>query len=229
LPADSSEVSSILSQLSFAKMTEVVAEESPDLKQYGLDNPILTARVRTEKGNEQTLMLGQKADDKYYGKVSTRSLVFKVSGDLYTKLDATLFKLRNKKAVPFDRDQITRVRLKNEYQTIVAEKNAENKWVLKEPADKKDKELKQYEIFNPLEFSDAKEISDTPSKDMAAALANPVVEVQLTKKDGQTITVSISKKVGDSVYVRNSLSPAVMKFEGNLLDQLNAKVENLVQ
>jgi hypothetical protein len=228
LPADSGEVNSILSQLSFAKMTEVVAEEAQDLKAYGLDDPTITARLRTEKGGEQMLMLGKKEGEQYYGKTNARSAVFKVGGDLRTKLDVTLFKLRNKKPVIFDQDDITRVRIKNEHQTIVCEKTAEDKWLLKEPADKKDKEAKRYELFNPLEFSDAKEIFDAPSKEATAALANPVVEVQLTKKDGQTITVSVSKKVGDSVYVRNSLSPAVMKFESNLLDDLNFKVDAIV-
>ncbi|MBI3951256.1 MAG: DUF4340 domain-containing protein [Acidobacteria bacterium] len=227
LPADSSEVSSILSQLSFARMTDVVEENPQDLKTYGLDRPTIAARLRTEKGAEQVLTLGKKVDEQCYGKINTRSPVFKVSADLYKKLDATLFSLRNKKPVPVDQDQITRLRLKNEHQTIVAEKNGD-KWILKEPADKKGKEVKQYEIFNPLETSDAKEIFDTPSKEMTTALANPAVEVQLTKIEGQTITVSISKKVGDSVYVRNSLSPAVMKFEGSLLDQLNVKVEDLL-
>jgi len=228
LPADANEVSSILSQLALAKMTEVVAEEAQDLKAYGLDNPTITARLRTEKGGEQILMLGKKDGEQYYGKTNARSVVFKVGSDLSTKLDVTLFKLRNKKPVVFNPDEITRVRIKNEHQTIVCEKTAEDKWLLKEPADKKDKEAKRYELFNPLEFSDAKEIFDAPSKDVTAALANPVVEVQLTKKDGRIITVSISKKVGDSVYVRNSLSPAVMKFDGSLLDDLNFKVDAIV-
>lgn len=227
LPADSNEVSSILSRLSFAKLSEIVTEESQDLKAYGLDKPAITARLRTEKGGEQVLMLGKKEGEQYYAKTGSRSLVFKVNKDVYEALDATLFKLRNKKPVPYDRDQITRVRLKNEHQTIVCEKSGD-KWVLKEPGDKKDKQVKQYEIFNPLEFSDAKEIFDAPSKDLTAKLAKPAIEMVLTKKDGSTITVSISKKEGDSVYVRNSLSPTVMKFESSLLDQLNVKVEDIL-
>jgi len=227
MPADANEISSILSKLSFAKMSEIVTEEATDLKAYGLDKPVITARLRTEKGSEQMLMLGKKESEQYYGKTNTRSAVFKLNADVYETLDATLFKLRNKKPALFAQDEITRLRLKNEHQTIVCEKNAD-KWVLKEPADKKDKEVKQYQLFNPLQFSDATEIFDTPSKDLTAALADPVVEIQLTKKNGKTITVSISKKVDNSVYVRNSLSPAVMKFDGSLLDDLNFKVEDIL-
>lgn len=228
LPADSGEVSSILSQLSFARMTEVVAEDAQDVKPYGLDRPTITARVRTEKGAEHVLLLGKKVGEHYYGKTTARSLVFKVGSDLWTKLDVSLFKLRDKKPVRFNRDEITRVRIQNEHQTIVCEKSTDNKWLLKEPSDKKGKEARSSQLFNPLEFSDAKEIFDTPSKAILTALAHPAVEVQLTKKDGQTITVTVSKKVGDSVYVRNSLSPAVMKFDGSLLDELNIKADEVV-
>jgi hypothetical protein len=228
LPADSSTVSSILSRLSSANMTDVVAESASDLKAYGLDKPSITARLRTQKGDERVLMLGAKVDDKYYGKSNTRSLVFKVAADLYTKLDTTLFDLRSKRLAVFNRDEITRIRLKNEHQTIVCEKTADGKWVLKEPADKKDKEVKQYQLFNALEFTDAKEIFDAPSKGITAKSANPAIEMQLTKKDGQTITIAISKKFDSSVYARSSSTPTVMKFDGQLFDDLNVKVEDLL-
>lgn len=228
LPADSSEVSSILSKLTFARMTEVVVEEAEELKAYGLDHPTLVARLRTEGGEEYELMLGKKADDHYYGKTNRRRLIFKVGTDVFDKLNTTLFDLRNKKPAPFHRDDIVRLRLKNEHQTLVAEKS-EDKWVLKEPTEHKDKEIKPYKLFNPLEFSDAKEIFDTPSEKLKAALKDPAIEVELTTKDGQTITIDISRKTDDTVYVRNSLSPAVMTFGVDLFNDLNFKVEDILQ
>jgi hypothetical protein len=227
LPTDSNEVSSIVSQLASTRMAEIVEDDAKDLKLYGLDNPAISAKLRTEKGDEQILILGKKDGEQYYGKINTKSAVFKVASDLYTKLDVTLFKLRNKRPVIFTQDDITRIQLKNEHQTVVCEKSGD-KWLLKEPADKKDKEAQAYQIFTPLNTSEAKEIFDAAPKDATAALVSPLVEVQLTKKDGQTITVSISKKVGEFVYVRNSSGPAVMKFESSLLDQLNVKAETLV-
>jgi hypothetical protein len=229
-PADTSEVDSILSSLTSARITAVVADEAQDLKPYGLDNPVITARLRTSKGNEQVLMLGNKEGEQYYGKVSTRPVVFKVNADVYNKLDPTLFSLRNKRVAIFDREQLTRIRYKDDHQTIVCEKNAQGKWALTEPADKKGKPVRQYVFLNPLEFTDAKEIHDTPSKDITAKLADPAVTVELTQKNGQTITVSISKKVDNAVYARNNLSPTVMKFEGRLLDEVSVKkVEDIVQ
>jgi hypothetical protein len=228
LPADSSSVSSMLSQLTSATMTDIVAESASDLKPYGLDRPTITARMRTQKGDEHVLLLGSKVDEKYYGKSSTRSAIFKVSADLYKKLDTTLFDLRSKRPLVFNRDDLTRIRIKNEHQTIVCEKTSDNKWVVKEPAEKKDKEVGQFQLFNPLELSDAKEIFDAPSKGITAKLAQPAIEVQLTKKDGQTVTLVVSKKFESMVYLRNSLSPTVMKFEGQLFDDLNKKVEDLL-
>lgn len=227
LPADSGEVSSIVSQLTSARMTEVVAEQSSDLRPYGLDKPTISATLRTQKGDEQMLMLGKKDGEYYFGKTNTKSTVFKLASDVHTTLDVTLFKLRNKKPAIFKQDEITRIHLKNEHQTIVCEKSGD-KWLIKQPTEQKDKEVRAYEIFTPLTINDAKEIFDVPPKQAAAALINPLVEVQLTKTDGQVIIISFSKKVGEFVYVKNSLAPAVMKFEGSLLDQLNVKADTLL-
>jgi hypothetical protein len=228
LAADSGTVSSILSQLSSATMAEIVAEAPSELKTYGLEKPAVTARLRTQKGEEHALMIGTKVDDQYYAKSSTRSAVFKITEDLYKKLDTTLFDLRSKRPVSFNRDEITRVRIKNEHQTLVCEKTKDDKWVLKEPADKKDKEVKSYQLFNPLEFTDAKEFFDAPPKDIASKLAAPAIEVQLTKKDGQVITVTVSKKFDGKVYARSSPGPAIMRFEEQLFDDLNVKAEDLL-
>ncbi|MDW8241134.1 MAG: DUF4340 domain-containing protein [Acidobacteriota bacterium] len=227
LPADSAEVSSIVSQLTSARMTEVVAEQANDLKPYGLDKPLISAKLRTQKGDEQILMLGKKEGEHYFGKINTKSPVFKLASDVYTTLDVTLFKLRNKKPAIFSQDEITRIQLKNEHQTIVCEKSGD-KWLMKQPTEQKDKEVRAYEIFTPLTINDAKEIFDVPPKEATAALTNPLVEVHLTKRDGQTITISLSKKVGEFVYIKNNSSPAVMKFEASLLDQLNVKADTLV-
>jgi len=227
--ADESEVSSLLSQITSAKMTEVVSETADDLTKYGLSQPGLSFRVRLQKGDERALIVGNKVDEHYFARDTTRSQIFRIDSELYKKLsDATFSLLRDKRVVSFKQDEITRVSVKNSNQTVVCEKNSEGKWIVKEPADNKDKEAQSWRLFNPIENTKAKEIIDSPSRAILAKLAKPAVEMELTDKSGKTTKISISSADGDDVYVRTSSGPSVYKLGKQILDDLNFKVSDIV-
>jgi hypothetical protein len=223
---DESEFDSLLSQIASAKAEEFVAETASDLAKYGLDKPKIKLSVRLQDGSERILVIGSKADGGYYAKISDRPQIIKIESALYDKLNVKPAELRDKQIVKLNKDELTRIEIKNPNQKILAEKK-EDKWVVKEPTDKKDKELQTFKIFNALETK-AKEVLDSPSAAIKSKLAKPPVVVQLTDKSGKVIVLNFSSADGDDVYVTVKGRPEVYKVGKQVLSDLSFKASDVI-
>jgi len=225
-PADETQVSGMLADIAGAKAAEVVSENVDDPAKYGLDKSKISVMARLNTGGERTITVGSKVDDKYYAKASDRPQLLKVEEPFYDKLNTKLASLRSKQFVKFNRDELTKVYIKNSNVTLVAEKK-DDKWKVTEPADKKDKEASTFKIFTPLE-TQATEVIDKPTGAVAGKLAKPAVEVRLTDKSGKTTTLKISSADGDNVYVKVEGRAEIYKVAKTLLDGLNFKADEAV-
>jgi hypothetical protein len=225
-PADESEVSSMLADITGAKATEIVSENVDDPAKYGLDKSKISITARLTTGGERTVAIGSKVDENYYAKVSDRPQLLKIDTLLHNKLNTKLASLRSKQFVKLDRDELTKVYIKNSNVTLVAEKKGD-KWMVVEPAAKKDKEASTFKIFTPLETR-ATDVLDKPSGAIAAKIAKPAVEVRLTDKNGKTTILRISSADGENVYVKVEGRPEIYKVEKSLLDGLNFKADEAV-
>jgi hypothetical protein len=223
---DGSQVSSLLSDFTGAKATEIVSETTDEPAKYGLDKPKLSLTTRFLNGGERTVSVGSKVDENYYAKVSDRPQLLKVDKAFYDKLNTKLATLRSKQFVKFNRDDLTKIYVKNPNVTLVAEKK-DDKWLVTEPADKKDKEASTFKIFSSLE-TPATEVIDKPTAAIAAKLAKPAVEVRLTDKGGKTTTVKISAADGEDVYIKVEGQPEIYKAAKSLLDGLSFKADEAV-
>jgi Domain of unknown function (DUF4340) len=225
-PADESQVTSLLADLTGSKAAEIVSENVDDPAKYGLDKSKISITARLTTGGERTITVGSKVDDNYYAKASDRPQLLKVDSLFYLKLSTNLASLRGKQFVKLNRDELTKVYIKNSNVTLVAEKK-DDKWMIIEPADKKDKEASTFKMFTPLE-TQATDVLDKPSGSIAAKLAKPAVEVRLTDKNGKTTSLKISSADGDNVYVKVDGRPEIYKVEKSLLDGLNFKADEAV-
>ncbi len=227
-PADETETRDLLSDLTSAKVAEFVSETADELAKYGLDKPKLTLTAQIQGGGERTLAIGSKVEERYYAKSSDRPQIFKIESSLYDKLNIKFSALRNKQFLKLNKDDLTKIRIKNPNVTLVAEKDNDNKWLVKEPADKKDKEITStYRLFDPLE-NKATEVLDKPPASAAAKLAKPAVEVQLTYKDGKTTALKVSAADGDQAYVRVEGRSAVYKVDKKVVEDLSFKITDLI-
>src|SRR5262245_14547540 len=225
-PADEGQVSSLLADITGSKAAEVVSESMDDPAKYGLDKSKVSITAKLNTGGERTVAIGSKVDDNYYAKVSDRPQLLKVNTLFYEKLNTKLASLRSKQFVKLNRDELTKVYIKNSNVTLVAEKK-DDKWKITEPADKKDKEASTFKMFTPLE-TQATDVLDKPSGAVASKLAKPAVEVRLTDKNGKTTVLKISSADGDSVYVKVDGRTEIYKVEKSLLDGLNFKADEAV-
>ncbi len=227
-PADENAVSSLLGEITGAKATEVVTENADDLAKYGLDKSKVSLTAKLNTGSERTITIGTKVDENYYAKASDRSQIYKVEESFYEKLNTKIATLRSKQFVKLNREDLTKVYIKNPNVTLVAEKDKDDKWIIKEPASKKDKEAQTFKLFTPLE-SQAIEVIDKPSGAIAAKLSKPAVEVRLTDKNGKTTALKVSSADGENVYVKVEGRPEIYKVGKALLDGLSFKADEAVQ
>ena len=223
--ADESEINSLITDVTTAKAEEFVADANPDPKKYGLDKPAITLTLQLQ-GNERVLTVGSEVEGNHYAKTSERSQVFKIDSALYDKLDIKPATLRSKNILQVKQDEVTEIRVTNPNCKVVAEKK-EDKWVVKEPADKKDKEFSSWKVFSPLETK-ATDVLDAAPASARAKLAKPAVTIQLTTKDGKTTVVKVSSADGDDAYVTVDGKSGVFKVGKSVLEQLSFKVADAV-
>jgi hypothetical protein len=224
--ADDTSVTSLLADITGAKATEIVSENLDDPAKYGLDKSKISITARLASGGERTISIGSKVDEDYYARVSDRPQLLKVDKLFYERLNTKLATLRSKQFAKFDRNDLTKVYIKNANTTLVAEKK-DDKWKVVEPADKKDKEASSFKLFTPLETR-ASDVIDKPSSAIASKLAKPAVEVRLTDKNGKTTIIKISSADGESVYVKVEGRSEIYKAEKSVLDGLNFKADEAI-
>lgn len=226
-PAEDTEVSSVLGEITVAKAAEIVSESADDAAKYGLDKPQVEFTARLSAGGEKTLSIGSKAETGYYAKSSDRPQILRVEQALFDKLTTKASALRSKNIVKINRDEISRIQIRNPNVTLTAENKGDGKWVVIEPAEKKDKEAFAFKLLDPLDTK-ATEILDSASAAVNSKLAKPPVEVRLTGKDGKTTVIRVSAADGDDVWVRVDGKPEVFKAPKSLLDSLSFKLDEAV-
>jgi hypothetical protein len=226
--ADDSEISSLLSEIGSAKAAAFVSETADDLSKYGLDKPAASVTAQLQTGGERSILFGSKVENQYYAKASDRPQIVKVDSAFFDKMNAKLSTLRSKEIARIKKDEITRVEIRNPNLTLVAEKDKDNKWMVKEPADKKDKEAQSYKLFDPIETNKATEIIDKPTAAQSKLLAKPAVEVKYTGKDGKTTVIKVSAADGDHAYVRVEGRPETYQVSKQMLDSLSFKIDEVV-
>lgn len=221
---DPTNINAFLNEITSAQADEFVSETTDDLAKYGLDNPKVTLIAQLNDGSEKTLSVGVK-DENHFLKSSTRPEIAKISSSLYDKLNIKASELRNKDMFKLDRDNLSKIEIKNPNLTLVAEKTGD-KWTIKEPADKKDKDAPPAKVINPFDTK-AEDIVDAPSSDVRSKLSKPAVVAKLTYKDGKIVEVKVSSADGENAYVTVKGRSEVFKVRKKMLDDLSFKAADL--
>ncbi|MEK7832877.1 MAG: DUF4340 domain-containing protein [Acidobacteriota bacterium] len=224
--AEASEVSSLIGDLTSAKAAEIVSETAEDLPKYGLDKPKISVSVKTASG-DKGLQIGSKVEEQYYAKTVGGTQIVKIESALYDKLNTKLATLRSKQFIKLKREDLTRYELKNEHGKLVATAK-DDKWVVVEPADKKDKEAQPFKLFTPFE-SRASEILDKATAAINAKFAKPSAELRLTDKAGKTTVIKMSQPDGEDIYIRVEGRPEIYKLGKMMLESFNFKIEDAIQ
>jgi hypothetical protein len=190
MEADATAVGEFLRTLMLAQVSRVVDETGTDLKAYGLETPSLTVSLRLALGT-QTVRVGDagplsttlyaKRDD------SPKVLLTTLAGhDLLMK---SIQEFRRKRVLPFDRLQVTRLKIAGPRETVVLYREGQGEkvvWKIKAPVETAADQPEVKSLLFALEDLKARDFIDDPKERAAkrATLGKPLATITL--HEGET-------------------------------------------
>ncbi len=227
--ADQTAVESLLSGVASATIDRSLVMTPSLQAASGVAQPAVTIDVKLKNGTQHKLLLGRKdpTDAGVYAQIDQNPNVLLLPASLVTSAVKTLNDLRAKEITTLLQGDVTSFTIKNQNLTFAAERNSENKWLIKEPAAKKDQEADISKPFSLLSTT-ASEVIDMPDDKIKTLLAKPVVEATFNSKDNQVVKFLIAAAQGEDVYVRVEGKPEVFKVNKSLLEALQFKLPDVV-
>ena len=213
-------IEGIVERLSSAPMQGITAQETTDLKTYGLDKPSATIVVGTGSARA-TLTLGKTDNALVYAKDASRPMVFTVAPTLKDDLFKKLEDLRRKDL--FDSRSFTaaRVEVKRGADTLTFErskgkdKEGKETEIWKDAAGKEVDMMKMDEFLSRLTALRATSFEDSKH----ASLKSPAFTATIRSDEGKTETVSFGR-AGNDVYASRSDEAGSAKLEASPYDEV---------
>ncbi len=190
MEADATAVGEFLRTLMLAQVSRIVDETGTDLKAYGLETPSLTVSLHLASGT-QTVRVGDagplsatlytKRDD------SPKVLLTTLAGrDLLMK---SIQDFRRKRVLPFDRLQVTRLKIAGSRETVVLYREGQGEkdvWKIKAPVETAADQPEVKSLLFALEDLKARDFIDDPKERAAkhATLGKPLATITL--HEGET-------------------------------------------
>ena len=236
--ADVQEIENLLSglralQVSTFEADNAAANVAARLEKSGLDTPRIQVKL-TDGNNTYALDIGSVVpsengtQEHVYVKAVPQEAIYTVSDDIYKLLNKSVFDLRDKRVIDFQRTDTTRIaisiRRKQDRETTVCTKNYDNTWELQTPTGKVKADAKAVDdLLFGVDSLEATAFIDDPDKNLASyGLAPPSIEVAFTQRGQEKPAVL---RIGDytedgTVYVKAEQSNQVAGVKRPLIDKI---------
>ena len=232
--ADTQEIEDILSELRSLQVSTFEADQADadtaaQLEKTGLDTPRIQIEL-TDGNNTHALDIGAEVPPEngtprhVYVKSVHQHAIYTVSDDIYQLLSTSVFDLRDKRIIDFQRTDTIRIEIRQGQETTVCAKNRDNAWELQTPTGtmKADAQAVDDLLFG-VDSLEAAAFVDTPAKNLASyGLASPSIAVAFTQRGQEKPAVL---RIGDAtkdgtVYVKAEQSDQVARVERGLIDKI---------
>ena len=232
--ADTQEIEDLLSELRALQVSTFEADQADantpmQLEKSGLDSPRIQIKLR-DGNNTYALDIGSEVPSEnethrsVYVKSVHQQAIYTVSDDIYKRLNTSVFDLRDKRVIDFQRTDTIRIEIAQNKQTTVCTKNYDNRWELQIPTGKVKADAKAVDdlLFGVDSLEAAAFVAD-PVRNLASyGLAPPSIEVAFTQRGEEKPAVLL---IGDyttdgTVYVKAEQSDQVTRVERALIDKI---------
>lgn len=238
--ADTQEIEDILSELRALQVSTFEADGADtnvpaQLEKSGLDSPRIQMKL-TDGNNTYALDIGSEvpSENGTRGNVYVKSVhqeaIYTVSDDIYRLLNKSVFDLRDKRVIDFQRTDTIRIAIKQNQETTVCTKNYDNTWELQTPTGmgwvtqpvRADAKAVDDLLFG-IDSLEAAAFVDAPVKNLASyGLASPSIEVAFTQRgEEKPVVFHIGDYTTDgTVYVKAEQSDQVTRVKRALIDKI---------
>ncbi len=236
--ADVQEIENLLSELRALQVSTFEADNTAAnvaarLEKSGLDTPRIQVKL-TDGDNTYALDIGSVVpsengtQEHVYVKAVPQEAIYTVSDDIYKLFNKSVFDLRDKRVIDFQRTDTTRIaisiRRKQDRETTVCTKNYDNTWELQTPTGKVKADAKAVDdLLFGVDSLEATAFIDDPDKNLASyGLAPPSIELAFTQRGQEKPAVL---RIGDytedgTVYVKAEQSNQVAGVKRPLIDKI---------
>ena len=206
------------------------ADTKGQLEKSGLDDPRIQVEL-TDVDNTYAVDIGASipSENSTHGRVYVKTNVYQdaiytVAEDIYHLLNKSVFDLRDKRVIDFQRTDTIRIEIKRDKETTVCTKNFDNTWELQTPMGniKADAEAVDDLLFG-VDSLEAAAFVDGPNHNFASyGLVPPSIKVAFTQRGEEKPTVLfIGNRTQDgTVYVKSEQSEQVVRVKPGLIDNI---------
>ncbi|MBP8275246.1 MAG: DUF4340 domain-containing protein [Acidobacteria bacterium] len=233
LEADTAEVSAITTALAGLESERVVEENPPNLKEFTLDPPRISVEFHVEgETGTHALSVGVKTPmgAELYGKLNDKARVFLIGSYREDALNKSLFNLRDKTVLTFDRDGANFLKIDDGKKPVVIAKQ-DNQWRLTTPIEAGADFTAVDGLVGRLYQSRMKSyVADDGTADFKTYGLDKPQFVVTVGAGSARVELAIGAKTDDgNVYARELTRPVVFTLEGTLLDDLKRPASELRQ
>ena len=236
--ADVEEIERLLSELRSLQVSTFEADGADanvpaQLEKSGLDTPRIQVKL-TGGDNTYALDIGSAVPsaDGTQGRVYVKSIhqesIYTVSDDIYKLLNKSIFDLRDKRVIDFQRIDTIRIaifiRSKQDQETTLCTKNYDNTWELQTPTGKIKADAQAVDdlLFGVDSLEAAAFVNDPSKSPVSYGLAPPSIAVTFTQRGQEKPAVlHIGNAALDgTVYVKAEASDQVVRVKPALIDKI---------
>jgi len=225
--ADSPSVDELVRALQGLNLAKFVEEKPKDFGVFGLTSPRLVVSAKWRKKGERRahtdilLIGGPYESDQCYVRVQGQQAIAALKNEDLSKFDKSLFDLRDKKVVRFDRASLDRVVVrKGDKSTTLAKKGKD--WLL-QPGDKPTQAGKAEDLLWDLEDLRAQQFVEEQVKDLAKyGLDKPALEVTLAAGGEEKGLLAAPVPSAAQYYVKSKAAGFVAIVDAGTLDRISA-------
>ena len=233
--ADAEVIETLLSELRALKVSTFEADGTEAnvharLEKYGLDTPRIRVVINDRDGT-YTLSIGSAVSaetgtqEHVYVKVSVhQDAIYTVSEEVYNLLNKSVFDLRDKRVMDFQRIDTIRFEIKQDEEITVGTKNYDDTWELQTPTQKvkADAEAVDDLLFG-VDSLEAAAFVDGPNHNFVSyGLAPPAIKVEFRQRgEEKPAVLFIGNRTQDgTVYVKSEQSEQVVRVKPALIDNI---------
>ncbi len=221
--ADRWTVDLIASNVAELDRQETIAEKAtPEaLADYGLRPP--SFRVYLDGAGIDTLLAGDESPTGgfTYVKLAGKPEVLAVGAWQVNRMRKTLYDLRDKTVLPFDRERVTKIELIRPDSTVVCERDASGAWNVVRPFGKALDRERGDALLAALHGLRARAfVAESVDPPAQYGFDRPPLTVRLSGQEGPILTLTLGKKVGEHLYARVDRKATVYEVDERTFQDL---------
>jgi len=220
LPADQDAVGGLVNTLAVLGSDRLVDEKAGELKQYGLESPLVSVSIGRKDGKTHTLHIGDDSPSGSgaFARVDGDPKLYTIPASTKAQFDKTWRDLRDKRLLPFDSDKLTRVELSAKGGSVEFARNGANAWTIVKPKSLRADNFAAEELVRKLKDAKMEVTNDTEEEAALSgkfAAASVVGVAKVTDQKG-TMQVEVRKGKENDYYAKSSAVTGVYKTTAEL-------------